>query len=169
MLMWQPMQENDLQNVVDIANEIHVGYPESPLIYAERFLLFPQGCWVVKDQAKPDAPLGYAVMHPGIIGSPPGLDSLLQDLPDNADCLYLHDVALLPAARQSGLGGSLVDVARRVARTMALQRMALIAVHNSAPYWQRQGFAMYADMPDSLCAKLKSYSDDAQYLVLKMA
>ena len=59
--------------------------------------------------------LGYAVSHPGRLGRPPALDSRLGELPSDADCLYLHDVALLPEARGLGLGESLVDLLRALA------------------------------------------------------
>lgn len=170
MLVWKNMATTDLQHVLSIAAAVHLDFPESPAVFEERLFLFPQGCWVAVHENDNDAlPYGYAITHPGIIGHPPPLDALLGSLPGNADCLYLHDVALLPAARQSGLGGALVQTARLLAQQEAMLRMALIAVNQSAPYWQQKGFLPYGAISPALQHKLTSYSDDAQYLVMDLA
>jgi GNAT superfamily N-acetyltransferase len=167
MLIWKHMTMEDLPHVLAIADVVHVAYPESSAVYEERLRLFPQGCWVA---VHPDdtrvPPAGYAITHPGIVGQPPPLDSLLGTLPTQATCLYLHDVALLPAARQYGLGGALVQATHALAKKQAITQMALIAVNQSAPYWQKKGFLPYAGISPSLQHKLTSYSDDAQYLVM---
>ena len=41
--------------------------------------------------------LGYCISHPGIVGQPPPLDTVLGRI-DGADCLYIHDLCLLPVA-----------------------------------------------------------------------
>lgn len=170
MLVWKNMATTDLQHVLSIADAVHLDFPESPEIFEERLMLFPEGCWVAVREGNTQAvPYGYAITHPGIVGHPPPLDALLGGLPDNADCLYLHDVALLPAARQFGLGGALVQTARSLAQQQAMLQMALIAVNQSAPYWQQKGFLPYGAISQALQHKLTSYSEDAQYLVMDLA
>ncbi len=167
MLVWKNMTVNDLQHVLSIAGIVHVDYPESFAVYEERLRLFPEGCWVAVSKDDDHAiPAGYAITHPGIIGQPPPLDTLLGQLPDKINCLYVHDVAILPTARQYGLGGALVQVAHRLAKQQAIMQMALIAVNQSAPYWYKKGFMPYQTASDALRQKLNSYSDDAQYLVM---
>lgn len=166
MLIWKNMTTGDLAHVLAIADVVHTDYPESPSVYEERLALFPQGCWVAVHRDDTHAlPVGYAITHPGIIGMPPALDKLLGNLSVQADCLYLHDVAILPAGRASGLGSAIVNLAHSVAVRQSLQKMALIAVNQSARYWQRQGFLPYEAVSDTLQQKLTSYSKDAQYLV----
>ncbi|UEM20889.1 GNAT family N-acetyltransferase [Skermanella mucosa] len=162
---WRPMGPADLPTVERIAEIVHPGYPESPEVPAERLALFPAGCLIARDGH--GSVLGYAVSHPGTLGRPPALDSLLGGLPPDADCLYLHDVALLPEARGLGLGESLVDILRDLARRRGLPALALTAVNRSAPYWRRRGFS---DHPGdaALAAKLASYGDDAAYMVITL-
>jgi GNAT superfamily N-acetyltransferase len=161
---WRAMQESDLPAVTAIAAEVHPDYPESPAVFAERLRLFAQGCLVAVDVN--GTALGYAIAHPAVLGQPPALNSLLHDLSSQADCLYLHDVALTAATRQSGLGGALVEYIRELAIAHGFACAALMAVNNSAAYWQRRGFMPYQDANATLAKKIASYDSDAQYLVL---
>lgn len=163
---WHNMQDQDLTTVVAIADQVHLDYPESPAIYAERLQLFAGGCQIARDAS--GIVHGYAIAHPALLGQPPSLDSMLSALPVAANCLYLHDIALLPSARKFGLGGSLIAYLRLLAQTMQLDYLALVAVNNSAPYWRRQGFTGYAGVDAVLRQKLASYHADAEYLVLDL-
>ncbi len=165
-VVWRNMRDQDLSTVVAIADRVHLDYPESPAIYAERLQLFAGGCQIAMDAV--GAVHGYAIAHPALLGQPPSLDSMLSTLPVTANCLYLHDIALLPAGRKFGLGGTLIDYLTLLAQTMQLDYLALVAVNNSAPYWRRQGFTAYADLDAALRQKLASYHADAEYLVLPL-
>lgn len=160
---WRAMAPADLPAVAAIADAVHPLYPEPPEVPAERLALFPAGCLVAAG-ADGDR-LGYAISHPGRLGQPPALAIRLGALPANADCLYLHDVALLPRARGMGLGEAVVAHLRAMARDAGFRHLALVAVNGSAPYWHRHGFRPYAAGSDALAAKLASYGGDAAYLV----
>ncbi|SIS37454.1 GNAT family N-acetyltransferase [Insolitispirillum peregrinum] len=159
---WIAMQEQHLSAVIAIAEVVHPNYPERPEVLADRLTVFPQGCFMA--QGADGAFLGYTLSHPGVLLRPPPLDSLLERIPAGADCLYLHDIALLPAARGLGLGASLVAGLDRLGRELAIGPLALTAVNGSVPFWLRQGFTVLE--PDSLLAeKLASYDADAAYMV----
>ncbi|MCR6629685.1 MAG: GNAT family N-acetyltransferase [Magnetospirillum sp.] len=87
---------------------------------------------------------------------------MLDGLPAVPDCLYLHDVALLPRARGRHLGVALTRLLEEVALAHGFDRMALTAVNNSDGFWQGLG---YHTRP---CAKLDSYGD-ATYRVKSLA
>ncbi|MGQ9368966.1 GNAT family N-acetyltransferase [Azospirillum sp. A39] len=157
------MVESDLAAVLSVAGEVHRDYPERPEIFAERLRLFPAGCRIAADTA--GAVLGYAVLHPGVLGRPPALDAPLGRLPDSADCLYLHDVALLASARGLGLGEAVVAYARRLAGERRLAWLALTSTPAAAGYWRRAGFGPFAAADTALAAKLASYGDGMAYLV----
>ncbi|MBC7135627.1 GNAT family N-acetyltransferase [Oceanibaculum nanhaiense] len=159
--LWRPMTPADLPAVQDVAEIVHPLYPESPAVAAERLALYPAGCLVAERDGRL---LGYAVSHPGLLGRPPALDVLLGSLPEAPDCLYLHDIALLPQAHGLGLGSALVAHLLRLAKAAGFPVLALTAVNNSAGYWQRRGFAPYQG-DAALAAKLASYGEDALYLV----
>lgn len=157
------MTAADLPEVSRIGAVVHPAFPESDRVFDERFRLFPQGCHVA--QGPDGAAVGYAVAHPGRLFAPPALDTLLWQLPAEANCLYVHDVALLPAARGGGLGRAIVGELTAVARRTGLHCLALTAVNGSAGWWQRRGFLRLQPEPPELIDKLKSYGVDAAYLV----
>jgi GNAT superfamily N-acetyltransferase len=140
----------DLAHVVAIAEVVHVNYPEDPAVFANRLELFAPGCLMAEEDGQM---LGYCIAHPGTVGDPPPLDTVLAALPAGADCLYIHDVALLPAARGRHLGVALARLLEDVARAHAFDRMALTAVNNSDGFWGALG---YQPRP---CAKLASYGE----------
>ena len=162
---WRPMTPDDVREVHRIGEIVHPAYPENIETVRERLALFPAGCFVA--DAK-DRLLGYAISHPSVIGKPPALDSMLGSLPDGANCLFLHDIALTEASRGLGLGRSLLDRLKAAAQHAGLSRIALVSVNNSRGYWQAQGFALY-DADATLAAKLATYGDDAAYMVFEIA
>lgn len=133
------MQPADLPAVLALADAVHgAAFHEPIAIFAERQKLFPKGC-----RAAGDPLLAYAIAHPWR-GPAPALASLLGRLPEAPDCLYLHDAVVAPEARGAGLGSALVEHLVALARAEKLPRLALTAVHGSAAYWGRHGFAAYA-------------------------
>lgn len=142
------MRADDLAAVNAVADVVHVNYPEDPAVFANRLDLFPPGCQMAEEDGRV---LGYCIAHPGTVGDPPPLDTVLAGLPADADCLYIHDVALLPAARGRHLGVALARLMEDVARAQGFDRIALTAVNNSDGFWGALG---YETRP---CAKLASY------------
>ena len=95
------MTTNDIDFVPRIAEQIHTDLPESDAVFAERPKLFPSGCLMLEgDDQKP---CGYKISHPIRSNHPPALDTLLGEIPSDADQYYIHDVAILPAVRGKGL------------------------------------------------------------------
>jgi GNAT superfamily N-acetyltransferase len=158
---WRPMAPADLDTVLAVAAEVHPGYPEALEVFAERLRLYPDGCLMAE---RGGAVVGYAVMHPGRLGCPPALDSALRELPDGADCLYLHDVALLPVARDSGLGAMALEWARTLAVWEGFAWLALTSTPEARGYWDRQGFSTCAAQP----VELASYGGGMTYMVLRV-
>ncbi len=159
-LAWRPMAEADIDAVERIAGLIHPSFHERPEVFVERLALFPAGSLIAEAT---DGPVGYAVAHPWLIGRPPALDTMLGAIPPEADCLYLHDVAILPAARGRKLTERLVERLQRLAAGLGLRRLALTSVNATAVMWARYGFATIAP-DDVLAAKLASYGSDAVYM-----
>ena len=157
---WRPMRAGDLPDVERISAIVHPRYPEREAVPVERLRLFPAGCLMV---SRASVAIGYAIAHPGIIGRPPPLDTLLGTLPDGADCLYIHDVALLPEARGLRLGAVAVGILEAVARGYGHRHLALTSVNDSAGFWSRQGFSV-----SPVDQSLASYDDDAIYMVREL-
>lgn len=158
MSVWRPMAPKDVATVVAIADVVHVNYPEDPAVFANRLHLFGPGCLIAEAE---DKAVGYCLAHPGKVGAPPPLNTVLAGLPGNADCLYLHDVALLPEARGRHLGVALARLLEEIALTHGFDRIALTAVNHSDGFWERLGYQVRP------CAGLGSYGD-ATYRVREL-
>jgi GNAT superfamily N-acetyltransferase len=154
------MAPADLPAVMRVAARVHPGYPEDEAVFAERLRLAPEGCHVL---AAGDGTLrGYLVSHPWPAGAVPALNSLLGAIPPGTANWYLHDLALLPAARGTGAAGRIVAAIARHAAEAGHASLALVAVADSAGFWRRQGFREVDD--PALALKLASYDDAARYM-----
>lgn len=157
---WRPMTPADIPAVSAIAEIVHPGYPERDAVYRDRIGLWPGGCWIA---ARDDGlPLGYLLSHPWSEGAPPALDIVLGALPAAPDTYYLHDLALLPEARGTGLAREIVEATIGRAAP-SFPNLSLVAVNRSTPFWSRFGFAVQ-HRPE-LAEKLASYDADARYMV----
>jgi ribosomal protein S18 acetylase RimI-like enzyme len=154
--MWRAMTEGDLPRVAEIAATVHPSYPEDAAVFAERLALYPAGCHVLVSRG---ALAGYVVSHPWRDREPPVLNSLLGALPAPPSTYYIHDIALLPAARGGKAATEIVAALIEHARRAGLPHVSLVAVNDSQDFWQRMGFARVDDA--ALDAKLKSYGEAA--------
>ncbi|MBB4360323.1 GNAT superfamily N-acetyltransferase [Bradyrhizobium sp. CIR18] len=157
---WRPAHASDLPAISAIAARIHPALPESPEVLAEKMRLYPDGCRVL---ITGDETAGYGLSHPWKQHRIPPLDGLLARLPDDADCLYIHDVAVLPDFR-GGVVRPYVAEIEQLARAAGIATLALVSVYATRPLWQRLGFRpVTADA--ALRAKLASYGEGATYML----
>lgn len=77
--------------------------------------------------------------------------------------MFLHDLALAPAARGLRIGERLVAAALDAARRNGLIEAELIAVEGAADYWHRVGF-VEATMTPALAAKVAGYGEAARWM-----
>ncbi|TWA68191.1 ribosomal protein S18 acetylase RimI-like enzyme [Azospirillum brasilense] len=162
---WRAMETADLDRVMAIAEIVHPDYPEDRAVFAERLALYPDGC-AMAEAFGADADgvgIGYIVLHPGRLGVPPPLDSPLGALPESPDCLYLHDVALLPAARGLGLGVAALERMDALAARQGFRWLALTSTPGARAFWDAQGFRPQ-DGGAGLAAKLASYGGGMTYM-----
>ncbi len=160
-MIWRKMEAGDLASISSIADAVHPNFPEDDAVLKERSSLYGDGCLVLETAGGELS--GYAITHPWRLHTIPTLNSLLGQLPDNPTTYYLHDIALMPQARGSGAATKIVSILADLARREGFATMSLVSVNNSVGFWQRQGFEI-RDLPE-LEAKLKSYSDDARFMV----
>lgn len=145
---------SDLPTISAIAARIHPDLPERPEVLAEKMRLCPDGCRVL---AADEEIVGYGFAHPWTQRRIPALDDFLERLPDDADCLYLHDIAVLPRSR-GGVARAYVAAIEQLARASGLAALALVSVYGTRPLWE--GFCFRPVTADAeLSAKLASYGE----------
>jgi GNAT superfamily N-acetyltransferase len=134
---WRQMSAGDLAAVSAISDAVHGRYSEDRAVYAERLALYPAGCLVLEQD---NTIVGYLITHPWYRNAPPKLGAMLGAIPSDADSYYLHDIALLPAARGTGAAKAALDFVKARARALGLSDIALMAVGGADRFWAAQGF-----------------------------
>jgi GNAT superfamily N-acetyltransferase len=161
----RPMSINDLAAIELIQSEAYAGYfLESAEVLAQRFTLSPATAWVAECE---DEVFAYLVGYWSAVGKINPLNAPF-GLVENADCLYLHDLALLKSAQGFGLGKKLIQSATEHASQNAARAMALLSVQNSKDFWQKFGFFEFAELDEQQQQNLKTYLDgteEAFYMV----
>ena len=160
---WRSLTGYDMPAVEQIAATVHPDFFESLEVLAERQRIYFHGTYLLEVNERP---AGYVLSHPWRLGDLPPLNSLLGELPADADTYYIHDLALLPVARRIGAASFIVDALAKHARAHGFATMSLVAVNGSQGFWQRHEFAV-ADAPH-LSDKLKSYEDAATLMVRRL-
>jgi len=162
---WREMRVEDLPHIARIAAVVHPRYPEKDEIFVERLRLYPGGSRVLTREN--GRVVGYVVSHPWRFGAVPALDSALGALPPDADCYYIHDVALLPEARGRGAAPAAVALLADQARAEGLSHISLVAIAGTQAFWRWQGFTVVERA--ELNGKLASYDSSARYMSRALA
>lgn len=161
---WRQAHETDIEAIVEIAARIHPDLAERPEVLFEKMRLYPDGCRVL---VAGNEIAGYGLAHPWMQYEIPPLDGFLKRLPDAADCLYVHDVAVLPDFR-GGVARACVAEIEQLVRSSGIAMLALVSVYGTHVMWQRLGFHSVA--PDAVLRdKLASYGVGATYMLREFA
>ncbi|KAK0742544.1 hypothetical protein B0T21DRAFT_132640 [Apiosordaria backusii] len=156
MAYWRSMSNNDIPAVTYVADKIHSNLPESPSVFEERVKLFPEGCLVLATERQEIG--GYIILHPIRQRSPPALDTLLGEIPQDADQYYIHDLAILPKFQGRGFAAEGVREILEVSNSYSTT--SLVSVYGTSPFWGRFGFEV-RPVEARMSAKIRGYGDDA--------
>ena len=134
------LEADDISDVLSVQEECYRSeLIESAASFHRKLVLFPEGCFGVRDQGRLTA---YIFGHPWKLGQSVPLDSSSYALPEDADCMYVHDLAVAPETRGSGIAAQLIQALISVSAAKGLNAFALVAVQNSEAYWKRWGFSV---------------------------
>ncbi|PSH69119.1 GNAT family N-acetyltransferase [Phyllobacterium brassicacearum] len=161
-LIWRLMEAGDLASVSAVAAVAHPDFPEEDAVFVNRLALYGQGAHVLENGT---SIVGYAITHPWKSFDVPALNTVLPALL-GYDTYYIHDIALLDAARGSGAAGRIVAILATHAAAAGFQTMSLVAVNGSSGFWQKHGFDIVNRQV--LQQKLRTYSDDACFMLRQL-
>lgn len=160
------MRPDDLACVVAIqAGCYHPHYLEDEATLRARLDGFADTAWVAEGTAGVDA---YLVAYRSVVGKITPLGAHFQSAAQ-ADCLYLHDLAVSSAAAGAGLGPALVSHALAAARQERLANAALVSVQGSEAFWERLGFQVMAPLAPHEQRHLATYPGAGVYMVQSLA
>lgn len=159
-LDWRPMNPQDLDGVVAVARLSFPDHFEGYDCFAERQRLAPESCFVL---SAPDGAIrGYLVAYPYRQNAAPPLNSLIGQIPENPEVIYLHDLALHPEVRGGGHTRAVVERLADQATAAGWPEITLVAVNDASGFWARMGFE--PQDPPGMAQKLASYGEDARYM-----
>jgi predicted N-acetyltransferase YhbS len=156
------MEEKDISSVLRIECMCYI---EAHLIESReslraKFIASPSTCYIANQE---DKVIGHLISIPWCFENPPELNMLTCDLPSNPDCLYLHDLAVVPNVRKAGVGRALVEKFFERCKALNFKRASLIAVQNSKSYWNQYGFRS-VQPTTILRSKLLNYGNNVEYM-----
>jgi GNAT superfamily N-acetyltransferase len=115
------------------------------------------------------APAGYLVAVPAEVNSPPPLHGEDYHVPPNADALYLHDLAVHPEVRGSGIAAVLIEAYFQAVRQQGFRLACLTAVNGAGQFWERYGFRAAAGSgADGMASDMASYGAGAVYMSMRV-
>lgn len=150
MFPLRPMAAADLPAVLAVQAACYTEVLlESRDALASRLALSPATCWVADDPRRPGSLAAYLFTHAWPETSLPPLDGLLDNARRQAPATtpltwFVHDMAVAPGGRGSGLAARLYEAAQAAAVAAGLTHSRLIAVQSAAPWWRRLGYAPVA-------------------------
>lgn len=157
----RPMAACDLPTVLAVQAACYAAtIVESGGSLLSKLCASPATCFVALVDG---AVAGYLISLPWAFADPPAHNLEACRLPARPDCLYLHDLAIAPAARKTGAGRALVESFLAGSRTLGLARASLIAVQDSTRYWARHGFRV-VPQDAALRARLSGYGPGVAYM-----
>lgn len=156
---WSLTEPEQLSRLHSIADKLHPTLKERHEVLEEKYRLFPSGCFTLRCD---EGIMGYAISHPWFLYDIPPLDTFLHAVPISPNCLYLHDVAILPVVRGQGSTSSLVKLLETVARTHELSCIALTSVYGAEELWTRHRFKHSTNTTSG--ARI-SYGENACYMI----
>ena len=107
--------------------------------------------------------VAYLLAHAWAAEAPPPVGTVLSAPPAAGEVLFIHDLAVAPAARGTGIGRRLVMRAMEQAARDGLSTTELIAVEGAANYWRGLGFVESETSPE-LTSKVSAYGPDARWM-----
>jgi GNAT superfamily N-acetyltransferase len=136
------LTKEDLPQVLVVQKD---SYPppllESEDCFARKLALSPDSCLGVFEHHQL---IGYLFTHPWISGEVVSLNDTTTWVPHTANCIYIHDLAVLRSHRKHGIGHLLVKRILQMAGSRNHQSLALVAVNRSEAFWERYGFRRHS-------------------------
>lgn len=160
------MSEQDLPEIIRIQSACYTQIePETKESLSAKLYASPASCFVATCE---DKTIAYLISLPWTFAAPPELNAQHCVLSGMPDCFYLHDVAVDPDIRGTGVGRLLIERYFRCMQEKRLPRGSLIAIQNSTSFWQNFGFRPVM-LTNSLREKLSTYGSDVHYLQVALS
>ena len=136
-ILWTSMKQKDLERVNMMSDLFHPDFPESNNIFENRLELYPQGCFVLKENK---SIIGYCISHPWNSVKPPTLNLLLKEISTKKDGYFIHDIGIKPEYRGQKYLKNIVSTIENFAKEEKYNFLNLVSVNKTSPIWVSLGF-----------------------------
>ncbi len=137
---------------------------EPEALIRQRWQQVADTSWVACDSVGPAA---YLVAYRSLKNKVSALGEAFRHA-ECPDTLYLHDMAVHPRLRGSGIAGRLLASAHEYARANGLSWLALVSVQDTLTFWRKLGFEPVVADADQQPV-LATYTGPACYCLLPVA
>ncbi len=153
----RPLEPGDVPAALAIQAQAYPAFlREDEPAFASRIATKASYCFAATREG---ALVAYLLAHGWASLAPPPVGTILP-VEAPSEVLFIHDLAVSPQGRGSGIGRDLVRRAFELAGRDGLDRAELIAVEGAAPYWASLGFES-AHCSAALAAKVGVYGPQA--------
>lgn len=159
----RPAITNDVEAIVALQKHCYqADFHEVASAFLSKITCADSLCWVAEEEGKL---LAYLMSVPTKAGQVPCLNTENYQVPTDADILYLHDMAISPLARGRGIKHQFLDKVFAQAKQYHLGKAVLIAVQDSSPIWEKEGFEIIEARQLGLAETLSSYGHQARLMM----
>ena len=142
-LLISPLTKKHLAEVKSVSNLcFQTVYQEEKFVYESIVEVFPDGAYGAFCDGKL---VGYIFFHPYRHSEAKPLNSMLT-LNGDENCMYLHEIAVLPEYRSYHIPTRLLSVFDNVSQTHNLTNQSLVSVQNSVGFWEKKGFSVVSEI-----------------------
>jgi GNAT superfamily N-acetyltransferase len=140
------LSEIHIQEMMDIQKIcFREVYRENVFVYDTLIKVFPDGAWGAFYN---ESLIGYIFFHPYKDQTVKPLDSGLL-ITGKENCMYLHEIAILPQYRAQDISSRLTDEFDKVSRQYRMRYQSLVSVQNSMEFWKKKGFEFIRKVNES--------------------
>ncbi len=159
------MQAHDIATVMQIQAACYGDdFLEAAGVLLQRLQSAGNTCWVASHQGQVHA---YLAAYRSVLGQVTPLHGAFQ-VGANPDTLYLHDLAVRPAASGMGLGSRLIHALLNCSSNKTLSWSALVAVQEAHEFWAKYGYSVHEPDDPLQREHLASYGPHARYMVRRL-
>ena len=91
--------------------------------------------------AKEDELIGYVISFPYNSKKEVVLKAKIKEIPENVDCIYIHDIGVKKSHRGQGIAKKLLQIVFQEAKHhIRCKKFFLTSVQNTVKFWEKFGF-----------------------------
>lgn len=110
--------------------------------------------------------VAYLLAHPWQSTLAPPINTLYSALPPDCDALFIHDLAVHPDARGTGLARRMVETLLHTPAASTLPMATLVSVQDTARFWERFGFEITASWPKELHERMQTMFPNGNFVLM---